>query len=269
MVDISNISNTPLQTSVVDNGSGQISYDSGGISSSSVLTPALPSSSTSISSIGAYSSSTATSYSNSGLSNDFRVRLAYLSGQSNAYPGILAPLANTNGLLFPYQPSISVGQVVDYDSVQMTHANQNYETFARSKNTSIGIVAKFAIQNYQDGIYTLAAIHFLRSVTKMYFGENDPNAGIPPPVLSLNGYGTYMFNQLRVICTGYNYNLDESVNMITITVGSGYVRLPVTFSININLITQNTARAQRQDFILDNFRSGALMASPPNNSGWF
>lgn len=202
------------------------------------------------------------------MATDHRVRLSYLSGQTTTYTGILQPLAATNGLLFPYTPQISFSQSIDYATLAMTHANQSYHAYSKTANPRISLSGKFAIQNKTDGEYALAAIHFLRTNSKMYFGENDRNAGVPPPVMSLDGYGTYMFNKLRVILIDFSHSFNENDQMVSISTGNGNVMLPAVFMLTCSLIVQNTARAQRQDFTLDKFRSGELMSSAPNDSGW-
>lgn len=212
---------------------------------------------------------------------EFRVRLSYLDNYGGGtpaaqYPGILAPLgsASNPGLMFPYSPSITNTQDVDYASMSMTHANTDYHAFNHTPNVTISIAGKFTIQNYQEGIYALACIHFLRSVSRMYFGETDASsglAGIPPPILQLNGYGTYMYNKLRVYVKSHSFAYEENIDTVNINLANGnYVRLPVIFTLNVGLVVQNTPRAQRKDFSLDQFRSGAMMdtVAATTNSGW-
>jgi hypothetical protein len=202
---------------------------------------------------------------------DFRIKLSYLAGSNKTYPGILAPLQATNGMLFPYTPSISWSHEVDYEQMTMTHANTNYEAYARTRNISFSISGKFTVQNQTEGLYALAAIHFLRSCTKMYFGETDASAGkagIPPPILELNGYGTYMFNHIHCFIRSQNLSFDENAQMVNIKASNGNVLLPAVFTVTVTLQTQTTARAQRKDFSLDKFISGNLMETAPNGNGW-
>lgn len=215
-------------------------------------------------------SSSSTSTNSSSSTNDFRLRIGYLDS-GPTYTGILSPLTNTNGVMFPYTPSIQVSRSVDYTSMDMTHANQDYYAFRKSPNVNISINAKFTVQNQVEGLYTLAAIHFFRSVSLMYFGETDANsgnAGVPPPVLQLNGYGTYMYNKIRCIVKDFSFSYDETMDLIKVQASNGTVYLPPLMSMSLSAIVQNTSRAQRKDFSLDQYRSGALMEKAPNNSGW-
>lgn len=191
---------------------------------------------------------------------DYRLRLAHLSGYQNPYPGIMAPLSGTRGLLFPYTPTISVSQDVDYANMQMTHSNTDYYSFSRSPNTTISITAKFSVQNQTEGKYVTGALMFLKSVSKMNFGQNDANKGLPPPILTLNGYGTYNFNMVRVFLKQHSFSYEENMDLVRVTVGSGYMMLPPLFTVTLSLTAQQTPRAMRQDFTLDAYRDGSLLA---------
>lgn len=195
---------------------------------------------------------------------DQRVRLAHLSGYSNPYPGIIAPLAQTQGLMFPYTPTIAVSQDVTYVDMQMTHSNTDYYSFARSPNTNVTITAKFTVQNQQEGKYVMACLHFLRSVSRMNFGQNDSQAGLPPPILTLTGYGSYMFNKMRCFLKQHSYTLEDTVDYVPVKLDNGTVNLPSMFTVSLSLTSQQTPRAMRQDFTLDKYRSGELLAS----GGW-
>jgi hypothetical protein len=182
---------------------------------------------------------------------------------------ILTPLHATNGLLFPYTPTIQFSQEVDWKSMDLVHTN--YETFAYSKtpSVSLSISGKFTAQTEGEARYMLAAIHFLRVVSKMYFGRAQANdsklAGMPPPVLLLSGYGTYMYNDLRVIVKNHSYTLDDSVNLVKFNTADGeIIRLPTILMVSLTVNVVQTPKAQKDRFDLDKFRTGALM----KQKGW-
>ena len=81
------------------------------------------------------------------------------------------------------------------------------------------ITGEFFVQNSLEAKYWVAAVHFLRSVTKMSYGEKSPNRGQPPPVLFLNGYGDYTFNQVPVIITNFQFDLKREVDYISTGLG--------------------------------------------------
>lgn len=149
-----------------------------------------------------------------------RVRLRPKPGgalQTYGSNGILTPLRATNGLVWPYQPTITYEQNVDYQAMELVHANQEMFAYNRTNSLKLVVNGDFTVQNQQEGVYALAAIHFLRTVTKMYFGENEPNAGVPPPVLLFDAYGSYMFNQLPVIVTNFSVILTNDIDYVPIS----------------------------------------------------
>lgn len=198
--------------------------------------------------------------------NDDRIRLGHLSGYggpggSGQYPGIQAPLQQTQGMMFPYSPTIQIAQQVNYKAMDFTHSNWNYYYYQNTPNAKINISGKFTVQNQTEGLYAIAAIQFLRSVSKMNFGQKDQNAGLPPPMLQLNGYGDYMFKNIRVFLETHSYNYEEGMDTVAVSVSGGRVRLPALFTISITLVTQPTVNMMRNDFSLSDYYSGALLQS--------
>ena len=129
--------------------------------------------------------------------------------------GILTPLRSTNGLVWPYQPTIIYNQTVEYQTIEMVHVNQEILSYNKTPAAKFSIRGNFSVQNQQEGIYALAAIHFLRTVTKMYFGTGS-NLGTPPPVLLFDAYGQYMFNQLPVVVTSFTHSMPDTVDYVPI-----------------------------------------------------
>ena len=62
-------------------------------------------------------------------------------------------------------------------------------------------------------MYWLAAVHCLRSATKMFTGEGDLQ-GNPPPIFKLNGYGDYVFKNIPVVIESFSINLPADTNYI-------------------------------------------------------
>jgi hypothetical protein len=202
-------------------------------------------------------------------STDARVRLKALNPAEvygpNQPSNLLSILYETGGMLFPYTPSINFSQTVNYQSVDLVHTNGSVAAYQRTPNVELTVSGKFTVQNRREGVYALAAIHFLRTASKMYFGEQDgPKAGLPPPILLFSGYGTYMFNDLKVILKSHSFPYDENVDTVNVQVPGGFARLPVMFTIQLNLEVQNAPKAMRKEFSLDKFRTGELMTK----GGW-
>ena len=158
------------------------------------------------------------SYNNDNDSAGRRVRLRPKpDGASDIYGtgGLLAPLRQTNGMVFPYQPTITYQQDVNYTAIDLVHTNQEFYAYNRTNAVKLTVSGQFSVQNQTEGIYSLACIHFLRTVTKMWFGRSR-NAGTPPPVLLFDAYGQYMFNQLPVIVTSFNIGLPNDIDYVPI-----------------------------------------------------
>ena len=151
-------------------------------------------------------------------SADWRVRLQLAPGATYLYqatdPGILAPLAATDGVIFPYTPTIETAYVANYDTYDLTHSNFRGYFYKGSKVNDISIRAIFTAQDTKEAGYMLAVIHFFRSVTKMFYGANDPLRGAPPPLTYLTGLGQYQFNQHPCVVQSFNYTLPSEVDYI-------------------------------------------------------
>lgn len=132
--------------------------------------------------------------------------------------GLLLPLKRTQGLVWPYQPTITYNHTVDYQPLSPTHANQDFHVFSKVPAVTLGVSGQFSVQNQMEGEYALAAIHFLRTVTKMNFGETDPAAGTPPPILLFNAFGPFVFHDLPVIVKDFTAEFPEEVDYVQVRV---------------------------------------------------
>jgi hypothetical protein len=148
---------------------------------------------------------------------DWRVRLSLAPNATYLYraasPGILAPLAATNGVIFPYTPSIDTSYTANYDKTDLTHSNYRGYFYKSSSINDVNIRGTFTAQDTREAQYLLAVIHFFRSVTKMFYGQ-DGEAGTPPPLVYLSGLGQYQFNNHPCVVTSFTYNLPTDVDYI-------------------------------------------------------
>ena len=148
---------------------------------------------------------------------DWRVRLSladnsdYLYNVENAF--ILNPLKSSNGVIFPYTPSIATSYKANYNPTDLTHSNYRGYFYQNSYTDNVTITAAFTAQDTEEANYLLAVIHFFRSVTKMFYGQSQ-NLGSPPPMCFLTGLGDYQFNKHPVLVTSFNYNLPADVDYI-------------------------------------------------------
>jgi len=151
--------------------------------------------------------------------NDWRVKLS-LAPQSNylynqADPGILAPLKDTGGVIFPYTPQVSTSYSASYDQTDLTHSNYRIYQYRGSNVGEISILADFTAQDTVEANYLLAVIHFFKSATKMFYGQDkEPKPGTPPPLCYLSGYGLYQFNNCPLVIQTFGYTLPNDVDYI-------------------------------------------------------
>ena len=154
---------------------------------------------------------------------DWRVRLSLAPNAKYLYnaadPGILAPLAagkGTDGVIFPYTPSITTTYSANYEQYDLVHSNYRGLFYKNSRVGDIQIRGVFTAQNTTEANYLLAVIHFFRSATKMFYGQ-DPQRGTPPPICLLNGLGGYQFSDHPVVISSFNYTLPNDVDYIRTT----------------------------------------------------
>jgi hypothetical protein len=148
---------------------------------------------------------------------DWRVRLRLAPNAYYLYkaetPGIMQPLQETDGVIFPYTPRIDMTYSADYNPTDLTHSNYRGYFYRGSKVGEIVMNADFTAQDTQEADYLLATIHFFRSCTKMFYGQ-DPDRGAPPPLVFLSGLGEFQFNEHPCVISQFNYNLPNDVDYI-------------------------------------------------------
>ena len=209
------------------------------------------------------------------VAKDWRVSLSVPQSikklVSKSSRSLLDPLGRTDWkMVFPYTPTIYVSHQASYNPLQPVHTNYPYYAYENSRVGQMTITGEFFVQNSLEAKYWVAAVHFLRSVTKMSYGENSPNRGQPPPVLFLNGYGDYTFNQVPVIVTNFQFDLKREVDYISTGLGKtetafedGFVQsslekhawAPAESLITVELVPQYS-RNQISKFNLRDFVNG-------------
>jgi len=135
------------------------------------------------------------------------------AGAATAGPGILAPLAKTGGVVFPYTPQVSSSYNARYNTYELVHSNFRGAFYQSSFVGDISIRAVFTAQDTTEAAYMLAVIHFFRSVTKMFYGQ-DAQRGAPPPLVYLTGLGDYQYNRHPAVVTQFDYTLPSDVDYI-------------------------------------------------------
>jgi hypothetical protein len=163
---------------------------------------------------------------------DWRVRLRLAPQSKYLYnapnPGILQPLQITDGVIFPYTPTITSNYKANYSQYDLTHSNYRGYFYQNSYAEPVQITCMFTAQSTVEANYLLAVITFFKSVTKMFYGQ-DAERGAPPPLTYLTGLGEYQFNEHPCLVSQFNYTLPADVD---------YIRAGSPNQLGINQISQ-------------------------------
>lgn len=163
---------------------------------------------------------------------DWRVKLSLAPNSNYLYnapdPGILAPLKVTNGVIFPYTPAIDIAYSAVYQQQDIPHSNYKGYYYQSSNQGAVGISCMFTAQDTAEANYLLAVIHFFKSATRMFYGQ-DAQRGAPPPLVYLTGLGQYQFNKHPCVVQQFNYKLPAEVD---------YVRAGSPDNVGLNLSQQ-------------------------------
>ena len=150
-----------------------------------------------------------------------RVKLSLPGGLKRFYQnadesaGLLKPLIESRGIIFPYTPQIIMNNTAVYNSRSPVHTNYPFQIYQHSQVSTINLLVQFTAQNAAEARYVLACITFLRLVTKS-FRNNDVDAGSPPPVLRLSGHGKNLIPHVPVVVQDFALTLPNNVDYITI-----------------------------------------------------
>lgn len=216
-------------------------------------------------------------------------------GYAGASP--LDPIQSTGGLVFPFNPTISEGINVGYESMKVIQSNESYHVYQSTENVRINLGdCVWVADTFQNARYVLATIHFLRSYSLMDFGRG--RTGKPPSPMWFSAYGHYGFDRVPVLMekADWSWPSNEEVDYVGVpepgsdewnsgvlrespssaptanlgevkggffgslsTGGTPYTWIPRKFKVNsINLIVQHSPRYWI-GFNLDDYRSGKML----------
>lgn len=207
------------------------------------------------------------------------------------YGFLYEALAPTVGLVFPYTPVVGFNYTVNYDTTALFQSNLAIQHYTSSPPPTIELSAKFTADTKENAKYMLAAIYFLKAVTKCDFGYQATAGGkrlpgMPPPILYLNGYGDYIMNQIPVVIKSFSYSFPDDIDYTTVMFNlknavkfvdyfsdaglsdsvvsnssSIYVMknmLPLQLDVKISLIIQPNIYNQIHQFDLNAYKQGIL-----------
>lgn len=212
-----------------------------------------------------------------GDGDDWRVRLSLPN--RFASEDIFRPLVITNGMVFPYTPTILIQHTASYDAMQPVHSNYPYLNYQQSQIEDIVITGDFFCENAKDAQYWGAMLHYLRTMTKMSYGQSE-NAGAPPPVIFLNGYGDFVFPNVPVVIKNFTVDLPADVDYIktqldgevivsgtTSVVGMYEGYAPVQSQVAVT-VSPLYSRAKTSNFSLNEFVKGGYLGRGQSGGGF-
>ena len=182
---------------------------------------------------------------------------------------IMAPLREESGsgafntgnrMVFPFNPTVLLSHSANYSQIQPTHTNFPYNAYENSQVDAITITGEFYQENENDAKYWIACLHFLRSATKMFYGDSNPQ-GNPPVVCRLNGYGKHVMNNIPVVVTNFTTDLPVDVDYIQCTVNGMVNYVPTQSAITVTLQPQYARRSQ-SGFSLNQYVGGGHINGP-------
>lgn len=170
---------------------------------------------------------------------------------------LLQPLLQTGGgIYFENTPSISIAYGAQYSPVELTHTNYDYNSYGKSTINNITVVSKFMARTLAEADYMLATIHFLRTFSKMGFGQDDPYRGNPPAIMKFSAYGEYMINGTPVAIRNFTLQLPEHIDYVQTSFGT---QVPIYLELTIELGVMPTPNKVKREFSLESFASGNLI----------
>lgn len=197
---------------------------------------------------------------------DWRIRVSLADGANFFYKGnagVMAPLIKHGelpGVIFPYNPNITLSHTAKYSSQSYTHSNYPSQFYEASEVSAINIDGEFSVQTDQEAQYLLAAVYFFRACTKMWFGAST-RAGTPPPIVFLDGYGDHYFPHVPCVITNFAHTMPQDVDYISTKPGAladSGTRMPTMSSISLSLMPVYSRR-RTTEFNLDEFAAGNLI----------
>lgn len=189
--------------------------------------------------------------------NRARLTLAPTGPSSLYFQGPAKILERSGGIVFANQPDIVTGHSVNYSPINLTHTNYTSYAYGGSSSPTLQVTAQFSNVTREEHEYTQGVIHFLRSVTKMFYGVNEgtsPSAGTPPPVLRFSAFGTQMFHDVRVLVGSFQVPFQSDTDLVE---HQGQA-LPALQTIALDLLVTVNAARQKQEFSKAKFVTGSL-----------
>jgi len=190
----------------------------------------------------------------SGAKDDWRVKISCAWEVFNS--PLFQPLKNTGGVVWPYLPNISITSKANYTNPDNVHSIYPFQAYKNSQIDDITISGEFTCENETEAAYWVAATVFFKTATKMFFGSG-PNAGSPPIICFLTGYGSSVFDKVPVVIKSFTVELKDDVNYIRYTPSNTWVPVVSNISVTVSPIYN---RSRLRQFSLTQYASGKMVS---------
>ena len=191
-----------------------------------------------------------------GTADDWRVRI---NANFGLFGNAFERLQSTNGVVWPYTPSVTVSSKANYTQIDPVHSNQPFQAYKNSQIDDIIITGEFSAETAIDAEYWIEATTFFKTATKMWFGSGD-NVGNPPIICNLSGYGSRVFNSVPVIIKAFSVILPPEVNYIKCNKNNSPTWVPVVSEISVT-VSPIYNRTKLREFNLKNYANGSIVGS--------
>ena len=173
----------------------------------------------------------------------------------------MRPIQESGGMVWQHTPSIFLNGTADYDQKYMQGMNYPINTYFHSRAPEIPVTADFTANDQYEARYMLAVLTFLRIATKGFYGDSavaNGRYGTPPPVMVFEYLGDHGFNKVPVVVTNYQFQLDNNVDYVPVTVQDTVTYVPTMANILVTLSPTFTPTKLRRKFDLQAVANGAL-----------
>jgi hypothetical protein len=195
--------------------------------------------------------------------HDWRTKLTLSATTQQLIQGstVLRPLTDTGGIIFPYTPTIFIQHSANFGGTQLTHSNYDHPAFDSHTIGDLTLTGTFTANSSAEADYVLAVLHFLRTTTKMFFGQDSTfPPGTPPPILKLNGFGDHIFKNIPVVVINFNMEMPAGVDYVRTNAYSGNTSMVPTSTVVAITVKPVYSRASTsKHFGLGNFAKGRLL----------
>lgn len=182
--------------------------------------------------------------------------------------GILNPLKDEGGVVFPFTPTIQVSHNANYGTYDVTGSVYQQNYYVNTPNPALSVTALFTCNTEEEARYTAAALHFFKTCTKSDFGiAAGDKAGTPPPILIFNAYGTVHAKNVPVVLRSFTYTMPEDTDYVEVDVAGEKISLPTQTIVSVELVPQLPPKMVKDSFSIKRFASGNLL-NGGNNGGF-